>query len=84
MSLDQVRKRIFSPTDLDLEKTASCLAGVFSNSVDYADVYFQHRTSEGWHLEEGIVKNGSYNIASGMGVRTVSGDKSCLAYSDEV
>ena len=84
MSLEQVRKRIFSPTDLDLEKTASCLAGVFSNSVDYADVYFQHRTSEGWHLEEGIVKNGSYNIASGMGVRTVSGDKSCLAYSDEV
>ena len=43
MSLEQVRKRIFSPTDLDLEKTASCLAGVFSNSVDYADVYFQHR-----------------------------------------
>ena len=84
MSLDQVRKRIFSPTDLDLEKTASCLAGVFSNSVDYADVYFQHRTSEGWYLEDGIVKNGSYSIASGMGVRTLSGEKSCLAYSDEV
>ncbi len=35
-------------------------------------------------LEDGIVKDGSYNIDQGVGVRAVSGEKTGFAYSDEL
>jgi TldD protein len=52
--------------------------------VDYCDLYFQKTLSEGYVLEEGIVKSGSFNIDCGVGIRAVSGAKSALAYSDEI
>ena len=42
------------------------------------------RKSEGWSLEEGIVKTGSFSIDQGVGVRAVSGDKTAFSYSDEI
>jgi TldD protein len=50
--------------------------------VDYADLYFQYTRSEGWSLEEGIVKTGSFSISQGVGVRAVAGEKTAFAYSD--
>jgi TldD protein len=52
--------------------------------VDYADLYFQYTRSEGWSLEEGQVKSGSFNIEQGVGVRAVSGEKTAFAYSDDI
>jgi TldD protein len=52
--------------------------------VDYADLYFQYSRYEGWSLEEGIVKSGSFNIEQGVGVRAVAGEKTAFAYSDEI
>ena len=66
----------------------SQLRGVFTKlmtrGVDYADLYFQYTRSEGWSLEEGIVKSGSFNIDQGVGVRAISGEKTAFAYSDEI
>src|SRR5690606_40789694 len=53
-----------------------------SSDLDYADLYFQYTRSEGWSLEEGIVKTGSYSIEQGVGVRAISGEKTAFAYSD--
>src|SRR4051812_50187804 len=55
-----------------------------TRKVDYADLYFQYSRSEGWSLEEGIVKSASFNIEQGVGVRAVSGEKTAFAYSDEI
>ena len=52
--------------------------------MDYADLYFQYSRYEGWSLEEGIVKSGSFNIEQGVGVRAISGEKTAFAYSDEI
>ena len=52
--------------------------------MDYTDLYFQYTRSEGWSLDEGIVKSGSFAIEQGVGVRAVSGDRSAFAYSDEI
>src|SRR6185312_2434818 len=49
-----------------------------------ADLYFQYTRSEGWSLEEGIVKTGSFSIDQGVGVRAVSGEKTAFAYSDDI
>ncbi|MFA7269152.1 MAG: metalloprotease TldD [Sterolibacterium sp.] len=57
---------------------------IFGNQVEYADLYFQYARSEGWSLEEGIVKSGSFNIEQGVGVRAVAGEKTAFAYSDEI
>ena len=55
-----------------------------SHGVDDADLYFQYTRSEGWSLEEGIVKTGSFSIDQGVGVRAVSGEKTAFAYSDDI
>jgi TldD protein len=47
-------------------------------------LYFQYTRSEGWSLEEGIVKTGSFSIDQGVGVRAVSGEKTAFAYSDDI
>lgn len=64
-----------------LEKT---LAQMMGYHVEYADLYFQYTRNEGWSLEEGIVKSGSFTIDQGVGVRAVIGDKTAFAYSDDI
>ena len=68
-------------TQLDVKRV---LDSMFTRKIDYADLYFQYARSEGWSLEEGIVKSGSFNIEEGVGVRAVSGDKTAFAYSDDI
>ncbi|KFI17917.1 protease TldD, partial [Nitrosococcus oceani C-27] len=60
------------------------LGQILTHKIDYADLYFQYSRSEGWMLEEGIVKSGSFNIEQGVGVRAISGEKTGFAYSDDI
>ncbi len=60
------------------------LAAIREHRVDDADLYFQTTRHEGWSLEEGIVKSGSFSIDQGVGVRAVAGEKTAFAYSDEL
>ena len=58
------------------------LSTIREHRVDDADLYFQTTRHEGWSLEEGIVKSGSFSIDQGVGVRAVAGEKTAFAYSD--
>src|SRR6202162_403368 len=78
------RDILLTPFGLDEAKLVKTLGNMFSHKVDYADLYFQFTKSEGWSLEEGIVKTGSFSIDQGVGVRAVSGDKTAFSYSDEI
>lgn len=60
------------------------LATIGEHRVDDADLYFQTTRHEGWSLEEGIVKSGSFSIDQGVGVRAVAGEKTAFAYSDDL
>jgi TldD protein len=60
------------------------LATIREHRVDDADLYFQTTRHEGWSLEEGIVKSGSFSIDQGVGVRAVAGEKTAFAYSDDL
>lgn len=53
-------------------------------NVDYADIYFESRTSESISMEEGIVKRAVKSISQGAGVRATAGEKTGFAYSDEL
>ena len=83
-ALDIVRNDILTAGDLSERDLESTLGRLLEHSVDEADLYFQSTRSEGWALEDGIVKHGSHNIEQGVGVRAVSGEKSGFAYSDEL
>ena len=82
--LAQARSLLLEPYDLDESSLSQALAEVFRHRVDYADLYFQYTRNEGWSLDEGIVKSGSFSIDQGVGVRAVSGDKTAFAYSDAI
>ncbi|HEY4373580.1 MAG TPA: metalloprotease TldD [Burkholderiales bacterium] len=75
---------LLTPNGLDAAKLNGVLDSMFQRKIDYADLYFQYVRSEGWSLEEGIVKSGSFNIEQGVGVRAVSGEKTAFAYSDAI
>ena len=47
-------------------------------------MFFQHSIAESWVLDEGIVKDGSYNITHGVGARCVLGDQTGFSYSDDL
>ena len=52
------------------------LSSMADNGSDYSDLFFQHSIAESWVLDEGIVKDGSYNITHGVGARCVLDRKS--------
>lgn len=83
-SLAIARDVLLTPFGLDENKLLQVIGNMFTHRVDYADLYFQFTKNEGWSLEEGIVKTGSFSIDQGVGVRAVSGDKTAFSYSDEI
>jgi TldD protein len=82
--LETAKTTLLSPFDLEEAKLERVFGTLAARKVDYADLYFQYSRSEGWSLEEGIVKSGSFNIEQGVGVRAVCGEKTAFAYSDEI
>ena len=78
------RQLLLEPFGLDESHLSRALAEIRAHQVDDADLYFQYTRSEGWSLEEGIVKTGSFSIDQGVGVRAVSGEKTAFAYSDDI
>ncbi len=82
--LETAKTTLLAPFDLGEAKLERVFGTLAARRVDYADLYFQYSRSEGWSLEEGIVKSGSFNIEQGVGVRAVCGEKTAFAYSDEI
>src|SRR5882724_5546286 len=84
MILDTAKSTLLAPFDLETGKLERIFSALGMRRIDYADLYFQYVRSEGWSLEEGIVKSGSFNIEEGVGVRAVAGEKTAFAYSDDI
>ena len=83
-ALAVAEKYLLNPHALDDRALERALGELMGHRLDYADLYFQYRRAEGWSLEEGIVKSGSFDIEQGVGVRAISGEKTAFAYSDEI
>ena len=75
---------LLGQSDLDTNKVTGLLELILDYNNDFADLYFQLSQHESWVLEDGIIKDGSYNIERGVGVRAISGEKTGFAYSDEI
>jgi TldD protein len=75
---------LLAPTGLSIDQLQSTLGAIAGRGVEFADVYFEHNTSESWSLEEGIVKSGSFSIDQGVGVRAITGEQTAFAYSGDL
>tara|TARA_B100001059_G_scaffold29967_2_gene24265 strand:+ start:1481 stop:2923 length:1443 start_codon:yes stop_codon:yes gene_type:complete len=83
--ISQAENALLRPADLTPDAVASVLGTlVAAPGVDAADLYFQHQISESWVLEDGIVKDGSFHVDQGVGVRALSGEKTGFAYSNDI
>ena len=77
-------KFIINKSDLSHHDLLKYLDTIKSKSVDYSDIYFQYSKNEFWSLEDGVVKNGSFSIDQGVGLRSISGEQTAFTYSDDI
>ena len=82
--LGVAQQLLIDPFGLTEASLSRALQAIATHRIDDADLYFQYTRSEGWSLEEGIVKSGSFGIDQGVGVRAVAGEKTAFAYSDDI
>ncbi len=78
------RDQILSPAGLDTGHIEQLLGQLKTTAIDAADIYFQYSRLQSWMLEDGIIKDGNFNIERGAGLRAQSGEKTGFAYADEV
>ncbi|PID34346.1 MAG: metalloprotease TldD, partial [Thiotrichales bacterium] len=83
-AMDYARNAFFAPGGLTERDLEGVFGQLMSSDTTLADLYFQSARYEAWGLEEGIVKSGSYSIEQGVGVRSVCGEQTGFAYSDEI
>lgn len=79
-----VVNNLLTQSDLTTQDVNDLLGSILSYKNDFADFYFQLSQHESWVLEDGIIKEGSYNVERGAGVRAISGEKTGFAYTDEI
>jgi TldD protein len=75
---------LLTQSGLDQQNLTQLLNLILEYKIDFADLYFQLSQHESWVLEDGIIKDGSYNIERGVGVRAITGEQTGFAYSDEI
>lgn len=83
-SVETVMSRVLAPAGLEERHLMSALGSINRQDVDAADLYFQISRQESWSVEDGIIREGSFNVDRGVGVRAVCGEKTGFAYSDEL
>ncbi|OOY42352.1 metalloprotease TldD, partial [Solemya velum gill symbiont] len=83
-SYELASRQLLAPVSIGEQEIDRLLGELCAHQLDYADIYFQASRLEAWTLEDGIVKEGSYNIEQGAGIRANSGEKSGFAYTDDL
>ena len=83
-AMDYARATLLAPSGLTEAQLEQVFAQLLTQQTTLADLYFQSSNYESWGLEDSIVKSGSYRIDQGVGVRSVCGEKTGFAYSDEI
>lgn len=82
-TLTQHAENIIFDTPQFTQKAVSvAMDKIAATCADYADIYVQSGFYEQWHLEESIVKSGSFSARCGFGVRAVTGSQTAFAYAD--
>lgn len=82
--VDLAIQQLLVPDSLLENQVERILTQALGPHIDGADLYFQSSQHESWSLEDGLVKEGSFSIDKGFGLRVISGEKVGFAYADEI
>jgi len=82
--VDTASASLLAPAGLAVSDLSDLLGLCMTPSIDEADIYFQNAWHEAWVLEDGIIREGSFNRDQGVGIRAISGEKTGFAYSDQI
>ena len=80
----QTRDDLLEIAELTDGILASNVDAMMGKQIDDAELYVQHIANESWTLEDGIVKDGSYAVSQGVGVRAIAGEKTGFAHTNEL
>ncbi|NVJ68404.1 MAG: metalloprotease TldD [Gammaproteobacteria bacterium] len=80
--IESVESSLFQTSDLSLDYLRGSIEKLHAYKLDFSDIYLQQGSMEYWQLEDGLVKDSSFNLVKGLGVRTILGDKTGFAYAN--
>ena len=83
-TLSQAREMLLSPAEITEHHLKEVMEQLATSSVDAADIFFQYSKLESWVLDDGIVKEGNFNLEQGAGLRAISGEKTGFAYTEAI
>ncbi|HZT06483.1 MAG TPA: metallopeptidase TldD-related protein [Chloroflexota bacterium] len=69
---------------IDAKLMNDILGVALSAGGDYADLFFEHRTTSSILFEEQAVKNAGSGVVQGVGIRVVHGDATGYAYTEDL
>ena len=70
--------------EVSTEMLQKVIATAMSKGGDYADLFFEHKTSNSIGLEDGKVNRAYSNVDFGVGIRVLKGDQTGFAYSENI
>lgn len=71
-------------SEIDTAIAQRLLSEALSGGGDYADLYFEYRSSRDFSLEDQKIKNVGQGVSMGLGVRVTKGDATGYAYCEEL
>lgn len=83
MNTDLIVDALLHPYDLQANNILSLLGDLHRPQCDDADIFIQRFADESWVLEDGIIKEAACSIEQGAGFRSVMGQTTGYAYSED-
>lgn len=81
--VNRVEQHLFKDSDLSVGAITSAVESIGQYQQDYADIFLQEVVMEYWQLEDGLVKDASFNLNKGLGIRSIDGEKTGFAYANQ-
>lgn len=82
--LEKVERNLFEESDLNVDRLQDAIGKLQRYDIDYSDIFIQEVQHQYWQLEDGIVKDASFNLNKGLGVRAIEGEKTSFAYANQL
>lgn len=82
--INQVEQNIFEESDLSIAVLEDAIRKLHRFDISYSDIFIQEVQHQYWQLEDGIVKDASFNLNKGLGVRAIEGEKTSFAYANQL
>ena len=79
MSMESAASLVLDEKEVTLADLEQSVGQLMHGDIDFGEVFVQKVRAESWGLEDGIVKDGSFSVDAGIGVRALSGEKTGFA-----